>query len=102
MVEIPVSAIPFQEFSVVLDDQNCTIVLRQIAESLFCDLTVDERVVFQGRICEINAPINLYHSRFFKGSLIFVDTKGSDNPQYDGLGDRWVLIYISESEVSDG
>lgn len=101
MLEIPLSAIPFQELSVVLADQNCTITLRQIAESLYLDLAVDDRAIFRGRICEIDVPINLYRSRFFRGYLFFEDTKGSDNPQYDGLGSRWRLFYATVEELTD-
>lgn len=93
---IPISAIPNQQLSVVLDDQNCVIALRQIAQSVYCDLTVDDAVVFQGRICETESLINQYPSRNFHGKLFFVDTKGSDNPQYEGFNSRWLLVYEPE------
>lgn len=94
--QVPISPIPFQELSVVLDDQNCVIALRQIAQSIYCDLTVDDTVVFQGRICETESLINQYPSRYFRGQLYFVDTKGSANPQYEGLNSRWLLVYASD------
>jgi hypothetical protein len=96
IVQIPLSAIPWQEFDIVLNGQNCTISLRQIAESLFCDLTVDGVEIFKGRICEDDSPINLYPSRYFTGTLFFEDTKGAENPQYQGLNSRWILLYDDE------
>jgi hypothetical protein len=30
----------------------------------------------------------------FAGDLAFVDTAGSDDPQYTGLGSRWQLLYV--------
>ena len=32
----------------------------------------------------------------FSGWLVFVDTQGSEDPQYAGLGTRWVLVYLDE------
>ena len=97
-VVIPTSAIPNQEFSVVLDGQNCVIALRQLAECLYADLTVDDVPVFRGRVCGLYVPLNLYRSQYFRGSLWFADTKGSGNPTYEGLNDRWLLCYTAEGE----
>ena len=94
--QIPLSAIPWQTLSVVLDGQNCLISLRQVAENLFCDLTVNDIEIFKGAICADRSAINQYPSRYFSGTLYFVDTKGTENPQYEGLTDRWVLLYDSE------
>lgn len=30
----------------------------------------------------------------FAGDFAFVDTAGSDDPQYSGLGTRWQLLYM--------
>lgn len=92
-VQIPVSAIPWQTFSVTLNGQHCIISLRQIAESIYCDLIVDNVEIFKGAICEDVALINQYPSRYFTGSLYFVDTKGNERPHYSGLNTRWILLY---------
>ena len=34
----------------------------------------------------------------FKGALFFLDTKGHEAPQWEGLGDRWLLFFASESD----
>lgn len=96
--QIPIDPIPYQEFSVILNGQNCVIVLRQIAERLYSDLTVDDIPVFSGRICQNGTAVNLYSDKDFSGKLSFVDTLGNDNPQYEGLGTRWLLLYGYESE----
>ena len=98
IVEIPVDAIPWQEFSIVLNDYKCLISLRQVAENIYCDLTVDDIEICKGAICEDHSAINQYPSRYFDGVLYFVDTKGKENPQYQGLGDRWILLYEYEDE----
>ena len=58
MNQIVISALPFQEFSCVLGGQNCVISLRQIAESLYCDLAVDGVQVFEGSRCCIGHDTN--------------------------------------------
>jgi hypothetical protein len=98
MLQIPISAIPWQVFNVVLDGQKCKISLRQIAQSLYCDLICDDQTIFVGRICEDGTPINCYPSRYFRGNLVFYDTKGNEHPQYEGLNDRWILTYTAENE----
>ena len=98
MIVIPLDAIPWQAFNIVLDGQKCAIEIRQIAQNLYCDLTVNDIDVFKGRICEDRASINLYPTRYFSGNLIFIDTRGKDHPQYEGLGTRWILVYVSEDE----
>ncbi len=35
----------------------------------------------------------------FQGNLYIVDTQGTEDPIYTGLGSRWVLVYLTASEV---
>lgn len=98
MIQISTSAIPWQEFSVLLDDQKCLIRLRQVGGRLFCDLECNDEVVFEGRICANDMDINCFNSRKFSGHLFFIDTKGDEDPQYEGLNDRWLLCYETGEE----
>lgn len=93
MNQINVSALPFQEFSCVLDGQNCVIRLRQVAEHLFCDLSVEDSQIFVGRRCCLGTDINCYPTPEFSGRLFFVDSLGNADPQYEGLNSRWLLAY---------
>lgn len=97
--QIEISPIPWQEFSVVLDSQNCVISLRQVAESIYCDLTCNDIEIFKGRKVCIGTPINCYPSPNFKGKLYMVDTLGNSDPQYEGLNDRWILVFESENNA---
>ena len=102
MIQINISALPWQEFSVVLDGQNCVISLRQVAESMYCNLTCNEVDIFKGRkICN-GPPINTYPSPNFKGRLMMIDTLGNSDPQYEGLNERWILVYANDGEVLNG
>jgi hypothetical protein len=36
----------------------------------------------------------------FIGNLLFVDTQGSSDPTYDGLGSRFSLVYLTAEEYA--
>lgn len=92
-LEIPLSAIPYQELYIILNNQNCYVTLRQLGDFIYCSLRVDEHRIFDNVICNINAPINVYPSPYFSGILQFYDEKGTDKPHYSELGSRWKLKY---------
>ena len=91
---LPVQPIPAQSFEATLGTQDCTITLRQFATGLFMDLSVSGSQVIAGAYC--NDRVNLVRRAYlgFSGALYFVDTsqQGQD-PSYDGLGSRYLLIY---------
>lgn len=35
------------------------------------------------------------------GALVLIDLQGDADPDRDGLGDRWKLIYVTRAEVDD-
>ena len=92
-LEIPLSAIPYQELYIILNNQNCYITLRQLGDYIYASLRVDNNVIFSNVICNINAPLNVYPSPYFTGILQFYDEKGTDKPHYSELGSRWKLKY---------
>ena len=115
MIQINISALPWQEFSVVLDGQNCVISLRQVADHMYCNLTCEEVEIFKGRKVCVGTDINTYGNgqrsldyivnfliRQLPGKLRMIDTLGNSDPQYEGLNDRWILVYASENEVLNG
>lgn len=100
MLTIPVPAEPFQRVSVVLAEQNCVITLRQIGSRLFAALEVDGETVFDGSLVCDRQPIPAHAVGGFSGKLMVADTKGREHPQYEGLGDRFVLCYLTDDEVA--
>lgn len=98
MIQIPTSELPWQEFSIVLDNQNCTIRLRQIAERLYCDLEIDNEIIFEGNLVCNRTDIELYNSPRFHGHLFFVDMLGDTDPVYIGLNSRYLLCFETEEE----
>lgn len=98
MLEIPLTPLPNQRFSVVLADQNCVITLRQLGESLYASLKVDENVVFDSLICNDRIKMPTFSTTLFEGHLMFIDLRGRMHPNYQFFGDRMILVYLAEDE----
>lgn len=96
---IPLRAIPSQELQVVLSGQDCTIFLYWRHGRLYMDLTAGMTPVCRGAMCQCGASITQFPSTAFTGSLHFWDTLGRQAaPKWDGLGDRFCLVYIPAGE----
>lgn len=94
--QIPVDPVPYQEFAVILNGQNCFITLRQMGDFIYMSLRVDNTVIYNNLICDVNRVINIYPDANFSGKFFFVDTKGKAKPEYSGLNSRWLLYYSED------
>lgn len=90
---ISLDAIPAQQFQIVLGGQNCQLFVYQKDESVYLDLYVDDNLIFSGMLALDRVGIKPTEALNFKGQLWFEDKNGTENPQYTGFGDRWVLYY---------
>lgn len=102
MISVPLKPVPNQSTQVVLGGQSCVLHVYQLAYGLFVDVEVNDQLVVAGVICQnLNRVVrSLYLG--FSGDLTFWDTAGTDDPQdpvYTGLGARFVLLYLSASEL---
>jgi hypothetical protein len=61
---------------------------------LYCDLEVGGVPIWYAVPCLNGVSINSHPYLAFDGDLIFIDTQGANDPAYDGLSDRYVLLYI--------
>ena len=100
MQTITLQAIKAQEMTVRLGDQSVTLRIYQRSTGLYIDIGIDDLWIAQGVICINGNKLVRYSHLGFKGELFFADTKGSDDPTYDGLGDRFQLFYATAKEVS--
>ena len=96
---IPLSAIPNQTLSVVLDGQDCTISLYWRQVRLYLDLISNGIRVVTGAVCENKANVLQSRRLYFQGSLHFFDGEGDRPPRYEGLDTRWVFVFIHEGET---
>lgn len=91
---VPVTAIASQSFSVQLNGQQCQINLYQKANyGLFIDLIVNGTHILSATLCLNGVGLVRYPYLGFVGQLAFVDTQGSTDPAYTGLGTRYILTY---------
>ena len=103
MQQRPLETTPNQPFSVVLGGQDCTIALyargSRAATRLYCDLAVSGVQVWSGVLCRNLVDLKSYPALHFEGALWFVDMQGSADPKWQGLGERYALLYAAESEA---
>ena len=99
MTTIPLQPIPSQELQVLLDGQPCTLSVYWRHWRLYADLYVGDEAVFLGAVCLNGQAVNQSPSADFSGTLVFVDTRGAQHPRWDGLGDRWRLVYLPDGET---
>ena len=91
---IPLQQVPFQQFSINLNNQPCTIKVHQRDGHLYVDLYVDDTAVVLGALARDRVGLTRHAYLPFKGELLFVDTHGSDDPQYTSVGGQWKLVYF--------
>lgn len=100
MKQIPLQSTPSQVINTIIADKNCILNIYHKSTGLYIDVLVDGEQIVLGRICRDRCRIIRYEYLGFVGDLFFVDTQGSDDPAYTGLGDRFVLLYAFPDEIS--
>jgi hypothetical protein len=93
MQVIPLSPVPSQRLSAVVDGKNCQITLYKKTTGMFFDLTIDNVPIVQTRSVQDRRPLVLGAYKGVGGEFVMIDTQGTDNPQPSGLGSRWQLVY---------
>ena len=59
--------------------------------------------IFQEGVLARNATFMVMTAYLgFVGELFFLDTQGSNDPVYTGLGSRYLLLYVFPSEIPTG
>ncbi|WP_096978908.1 phage baseplate plug family protein [Escherichia coli] len=98
---ITVSILPqkSQVIAVALAGQQCEIRLIQRRSFLYADLSVNGVPVVLGVPCLFGNRIVRYEYLGFRGDLIFIDNEGQSDPVWNGLGKRFVLYYMEESDL---
>ena len=94
---IPLSAVPSQTMTVILNGQNCNISVYTLGEDniLYLDLLVQNKPIIQCVICHDRVRLIREPYLGFVGDLAFFDTQGTSDPVYSGLGSRYLLGYLT-------
>lgn len=66
---------------------------------LFCDLQVGNATIWNTVPCLNGVTINSRSYLAFAGDLIFIDMQGANDPTYDGLNTRYILLYIADGQA---
>ncbi len=119
MLQIPLSAVPSQTLSIVLDGQSCQIAVYQkqpivdeygVAAGLFFDLIVNGVPIINTARCLDRTPI-LQDRQYLGvvGEFMFLDTTATQggppafngaSPFYTGLGTQFVLLYLEAADLA--
>jgi hypothetical protein len=97
---IPLQAVPSQAVTVNLGGQNCQVNVYQKSTGLFCDLYVNNVLIIGGVICQNLNRIVRSAYLGFTGDLFFADQHGTDDPEYTGIGSRFLLYYLEAGDVA--
>lgn len=95
---IPLQPRANQTFLAVLDDQAAQINLTTTDYGLFADILYNGVSVANGRLCLDRTDINPARYNGLPQFLGFVDLQGQTDPQWEGFGTRYILIYGNPDE----
>lgn len=104
MIEVPLSALPNQEVSIELNEQDCTIQVRQLGKYTYLTLWHGSTLIIENAICMPGIAILQGYIQNFEGNFVLVDSSDPDNQQladYKELGTRFLLLYITQDEIDE-
>ena len=101
MMIVPIYAVPAQKLLVTLNNQPCQIDLRQTDFGLFMTfwLNNSSAPTLANVLCQDRNKISRNSYFGFLGDLAFVDQQGMDDPVYTGLGNRFLLYFLEQSDL---
>ncbi|CAB3715263.1 hypothetical protein CEY09_30885 [Achromobacter marplatensis] len=99
MRKIPLRPVPSQSFSVVLAGQSCQVNVYEKSTGMYLDLFVSHQPIVTTALCHDRVRLVRERYRGFVGDLTFIDTRGYADPEYTGLGERFVLAYLEANEL---
>lgn len=103
MLIIPLQPVPNQTANALINSQATTLNVRQLNDQgLFMDVLLNDAPIIQGVICQ-NLNVIIRNAYFgYVGDFAFIDTQGTSDPNYTGLGSRYVLGYFTPTELPGG
>lgn len=98
---IPLAAIASQTLKVVLAQQSCVLNIYQKSTGLFMDVILEGETILAGVLCRDRVRCVRQGYLGFSGDLAFMDTQGAEDAYFQGLGSRWVLMYLEPGDPID-
>ncbi|MBV1833082.1 phage baseplate plug family protein [Novacetimonas pomaceti] len=91
---VPISPISRQSVSVSLGQQSCQVTIDARPDlGVFVSVWVGTVPVVLSSLARDRVGLVRYAYTGFVGELKFMDTQGTDDPDFTGFGDRWILVY---------
>lgn len=100
MIVVPLIATPSQDLKIVLGGQSCDISVAQKGEHVYLSLTLPAGSVLNTMMCRNEVLLVRETYLGFVGDLAFIDLQGETDPYWDGLGTRYILVYLTPDEVT--
>lgn len=100
MLFVPAQSIPYQIFSTDLGGQPVTLRIRSRSVGLYMDVLVNDALIVAGVVCQDRNRIVRDAYLGFIGDLVWVDIRGTRDPDWLGIGDRFFLTYLTPDEVT--
>lgn len=100
MLIIPVQPVENQTLSVSLANQAVQLDVFARNSGLFCNFWLNNPVspTVAGRLC-LDRTLIVRDAYFgFVGDIAFVDQQGTSDPQWSGLGSRYLLYYFATGD----
>ena len=94
--ESPLTPIPHQLVASVVGSQSYEITIRQMGSSLFTSVVIDGEQITRNVRATSGGSITPWGDARVGTQIYWQDTQGDDDPQFDGLGSRWLLCYEGE------
>jgi hypothetical protein len=100
MQQIAIQPVPSQQLQVVLDGQQCQIAVYVKTQCMFFDIAVNGNPLAYA--VQAKNLVSLVPTSYlgFSGWFSFLDTQGTEDPQYGGLGTRWILVFLDQEDVN--
>lgn len=90
---IPLVAVPSQTLATQLGQQSCRIAVFQKSTGLYLNLYAGGKAIALGVLCRDRVWLVRDAYLGFTGDLCFIDTRGTQDPDYTGLADRFELVW---------
>ena len=101
MQQINIQSVPSQQLQVVLDGQNCILLIYVMNQCMLMDISVNGVQVAYATQCKNLVSLVSTSYLGFNGWLVFYDTQGTSDPIYTGLGERWILLFLNEEDLAN-
>lgn len=90
---VPLAAAPAQLLKVSLTSTSVQVQLRQRSTGLYLDLWQDKARLCSGILCQDRTWLVRDKALGLPGDFTFMDTEGTQDPDYTQLGTRYRLLY---------